>query len=389
MASEAVIGILLLLFTTVSLFSGLVTVSLIRASKRWNGYLLLVFCMSLSQILFDLSYYVFSVLYTQPGNKGLAVLYVMANVVGGLCTSLWANVIAGITCYVVWAMRPFNIHGHFPLLLLATTLPALGFCAAQVYLILGSPADAASMSRSLSWAYYWTRLASIALNFLLCALCAAAAGGLGGVGGCCCSPRVCADLLCGCCRLGSSKEGQAWRDRVASLEARAQADPQAAAQASIRTVAQTMLLYPLVQTVTRVGAAWYESAYGFSAPAPDQLSSLGAAQAAAAVAYAVLTPSAGTGYFLVYLAMQPASRERLQGWLRNAARRALGLSAVTDGAEGEGLDEGLLAESEREPGGSSALVRGRAWRPPPVGGAGEGSGLPSSSTGSLASVLIQ
>lgn len=392
MASEAVIGILLLLFTTISLLCGLLTVSLIRASKRWNGYLLLVFCMSISQILFDVSYYVFSVLYTQPGNRPLAVLYVVANVLGGLCTSLWANIIAGITCYVVWAMRPFNIHAHFPLLVLATTLPALAFCAAQVYLILGRPEDALAMSRSLSWAYYWTRLASIAFNFLLCALCAGAAGGLGG----CCSLRACEEMLyactCLCCR-PRGKESLAWRDRAASLEAQAQGGAQATAQASIRTVAQTMLLYPLVQTVTRVGAAWYESAYGFSAPAPDQLSSLGAGQAAAAVAYAVLTPSAGTGYFLVYLAMQPASRERLQGWLRNAVRWALGLPAAGDAGDGEGLDEGLLADNDREAGLGSSVGASRGWRPPPVGGGG-GRGIgdggnPSSSTGSLASVLIQ
>ena len=117
-------------------------------------------------------------------------------------------------------------------------------------------------------------------------------------------------------------------------------------QNAIRTLSQQMLLYPCAQTLTRAGAAWYESKYGFRAPSLTDFASMTTEQSTAACLYAILTPAAGAAYFAVYLFMQPAALQRLKTWLRGV-RVAVG-SVARDEMRAELLADDGVADDDHD-----------------------------------------
>eukprot|EP01034_Spumella_vulgaris_P039812 gene39812-49200_t len=73
----------------------------------------------------------------------------------------------------------------------------------------------------------------------------------------------------------------------------------------VRVLASRIKYYPIVQIVSRAGAAWYEFAYGFDT---DSYSSdMSTTQTIALYFYGMCVPTAGIGYFLVFLIVQPAA----------------------------------------------------------------------------------
>lgn len=311
MVQAVAVAVLLLVSTTVSLVCSVLTVALIRSSKRWNGYVLIVYWMSLCQATFDISYYLLAMIYTtnsQGVAQWLIPLYLLTNIVGGLSTALWTCVIATITAFVVFTMQSFNIYKNFTVLCLLTTVPPLAIAIGQIALAFSPQGTNGKADVELMWGYYWLRIACIAYNFVVCCLCIAVSSGAWRCGG-------------GRWALGAADEqtqvqeehpGRSINRRSSPLSA---TTPVAGKQSAIRTLSQQMLLYPLAQTVTRFGAAWYELVYGFSAPSLNDFSNMPPAQSVAACFWAVLSPAAGTAYFAVYLVMQPVARKKLASWI--------------------------------------------------------------------------
>jgi hypothetical protein len=64
-----------------------------------------------------------------------------------------------------------------------------------------------------------------------------------------------------------------------------------------------LIYYCIVQTVTRIGASWYQLQYGFGHTFNDENAS--AVKKAAYLSEYILTPSAGMGYLMVFLYLQP------------------------------------------------------------------------------------
>ena len=372
MVRAVAVAVLLLVSTTVSLVCSVLTVALIRSSKRWNGYVLIVYWMSLCQATFDVSYYLLAMIYTtnsQGVTQWLIPLYLLTNIVGGLSTALWTMVIATITGFVVFTMRSFNIYKNFTALCLLTTVPPLAIAIGQIALAFSPQGTNGKADVELMWGYYWLRIACIAYNFVVCCLCIAVSSGWQRCGG-------------GRWGLGAEDQTQVHEAHIGSTSnsnsnssSLLSATPAAGKQNAIRTLSQQMLLYPLAQTVTRFGAAWYELVYGFSAPSLNDFSNMPPAQSVAACFWAVLSPSAGIAYFAVYLVMQPVARKKLVSWIDSL--RCWGSCSGDDGGAdifvgGGGRDdirEELLAShpddhtvaDEEQSGGGGRLSSGILW----------------------------
>jgi hypothetical protein len=87
----------------------------------------------------------------------------------------------------------------------------------------------------------------------------------------------------------------------------------------VRVLASRIKYYPIVQIVSRAGAAWYELAYGFDT---DSYSAdLSLTQTISLYFYGICVPTAGIGYFLVFLIVQPAAYEHLMKAFRHVYRR--------------------------------------------------------------------
>eukprot|EP01034_Spumella_vulgaris_P024063 gene24062-30362_t len=83
--------------------------------------------------------------------------------------------------------------------------------------------------------------------------------------------------------------------------------PSSVVERAIRTLAMRLMYYPIVQTISRAGCAWYEGQYSFNLD-PTNPST---AQFIAQIAVAVLTPTASFGYLAIFLLMQPNAYECL------------------------------------------------------------------------------
>ncbi len=79
----------------------------------------------------------------------------------------------------------------------------------------------------------------------------------------------------------------------------------------IFVLAMRLQYYCIVQTVSRIGASWYQFTYGFDYD-PSTASTL---QSIAFITQSALTPSAGFGYLIVFLLIQPQAWVTLKDML--------------------------------------------------------------------------
>ena len=122
----------LLLISTISLLCILLNLHLIYSAHRWNGYVLVLFIMSLCQVVFDMSFYVLLLAYIYQDVTWLAKTYIFLNYLGGLSTSLWSNIISAIALYVVLTLKAFNIYKNLRVFALVAMLPPLVFAISRV-----------------------------------------------------------------------------------------------------------------------------------------------------------------------------------------------------------------------------------------------------------------
>lgn len=76
----------------------------------------------------------------------------------------------------------------------------------------------------------------------------------------------------------------------------------------VYVLAMRLQYYVVVQSVTRIGASWYQLQFGYDAYDSQHASSV---ETVAVFTEAILTPSAGLGYLLVFLHIQPDARKKL------------------------------------------------------------------------------
>ncbi len=186
----------------------------------------------------------------------------------GTATSLWTNIISFILYSIVQNLHSFDVYGYFKIFFFSIMIPSIALAILDVVYY-----DNAPIYNVLKNFYYWLRIASIVFNIIVHGM-----------------------ISFKLSRMGFSEETK-------------RQDP-------VRVLASRLKYYPIVQVVTRVGAAWYEAAYGFDTQTFDD--KMGVKQQVSLYFYAICVPSAGLGYFLVFLWVQPRAlallKRRLKEW---------------------------------------------------------------------------
>lgn len=96
---------LCLFIALLSTICSIITLYLLKQMKKWNGYLQLVLNLTISQGIYDLSYFLLPFFY----NSYCRVIFEFISTYGGISSTLWCNVIVFITCQIVISLRSVNI----------------------------------------------------------------------------------------------------------------------------------------------------------------------------------------------------------------------------------------------------------------------------------------
>lgn len=231
--------------------------------RKWNGYLAIITCMCCCQIVYDISFALHI-----SANDGSAAIGVLNGFqfFGGMSVSIWTNILAVIILRVVMWMKSTDILQNFYYLNLIALVPATVLGIAVLVLQESGTKYQAHIVEEM---YYWSRLVSILINFVAHAII----------------------------------ELRAFR--TSARRTKFTRTPQ---EMAIKVLAQRMIYYPLMQTISRLGASIYEARYGFG-PYTGNSSTT---RFAMACCYAGLSPATGIGYLCIFLMMQPYAMEQLR-----------------------------------------------------------------------------
>ncbi len=232
-----------------------------------NGHILLIWTMSWFQLLYDVSFFNAVI---RVGNDPIYFVANVAQEIGGISGSLTSNFIAMISLYVVKNTKSIDVYKYYLYILAVVLFPSL------VDVILYSMSQFPQYKNldyvSRMGLYYFARLASIAINFIL-------------------SFQTAMQIS----RI-SNKTGTGQRT---------------VHEKAIRTLSMRLIYYPVVQAISRSGCAWYEWKYGFDFDPKSADENRFIAQCF----MALLTPSASIGYMVIFLLMQPHAYECLKATL--------------------------------------------------------------------------
>lgn len=262
--AEYIAGSIILLMTTASLIGSLLTIFLIRDLQRWNGYMLLVYNLSISAAVYDFSFYFLFGF----RSVGCFSVYKLLAIFSGSAVTLWTNVMSLVLCYTVCTLTSVNIQASIRSIgcTIHCLAAAMAIAVVAVYLV---DHDDESMNKI----YYWLRVASIALNIVIYLVLFAVL-----------NPYI------------RCHRGLAECDETLLL---------------LSQLTSRLAYYPIVQVITRVGASWWEYQYGFQPDAFDSTGAFPLDKQIALYLYAISAASAGLGYFLVFITVQPLARARM------------------------------------------------------------------------------
>ena len=252
-------------FAILSILCGLMTLYVIRVMGRWNGFLLLISNLTLCQIVYDISILLDPVQSISTADFDLVVLLRSASGVAG---SIFSSEIICIVLYVIKNLQVFAIDKYFYALFCAAVIPGLAVGLVEVV-------DHQSML------YYWIRIALIIINIALYI--------------------VMLLLVANRDRLTSSAHSHSKSGVLGLFTIRpCKSDP-------VKLLALRLKYYPIVQIMCRVGVAWYEGITGTTGY--DNLYPEGSPLSTkiAFYLYSITQPSAGIGYFVVFLCVSPGS----------------------------------------------------------------------------------
>lgn len=242
----------------------------IRAKSRWNPQQILVTSMTIAQLLYSISLIVLSrcsgckylLYYNCSCAWGQSLL-----VFSGISQTLFINCLIGIICFVVSTghslkLRKYLVRLHLGVLI-AAAIPTF-------LLLLGEHDDQQRplVTNSLLF-YYIVRVASIAANIIALVF-----------------------LWLQLSRLGFVHRKQH----------------------PVSVLCRRIVWYPVVQTITRSGAVWFDFLY-FTAHHPDQYVHH-TDYVVWSFLYSILNPLAGVLFFLVFLSLQPFAYEAFLRRLR-------------------------------------------------------------------------
>lgn len=100
---------LMVIFSSISILCSLTAIWLILFLNKKNGYVLLIFSLCLSEIIYNSGF----ILSFYNHNLLCHVRYSLF-FIGGLAVSMWINIISGVVLYMLYALRTLDIYSYYP-----------------------------------------------------------------------------------------------------------------------------------------------------------------------------------------------------------------------------------------------------------------------------------
>lgn len=154
---EVVSAVLLGILATVSLVATLITLYLIYDMNRWNGYMLLIFNLTLFQALYDVSFYFLMAF----RNSACFQIFTFLATFSGLSVSLWTNIISCVLFYIVMRMRSFHIKFYIKYFFAAIVI--ISGVIASLCVVFSTNHQDVKLFR-IQHDYYFFRILSIIVN---------------------------------------------------------------------------------------------------------------------------------------------------------------------------------------------------------------------------------
>jgi hypothetical protein len=257
---------------SIGMMCSLLTLWIIYRRNHWNGYIHLIVMLTFSQLMYDMS----AVMVIFPGHFA-EYSYVAIRSMSGLWATFLTNILSFIIVHTVWTLQPIPITSYLttiriwifgPNTLLGILVPMTLYSSSETSFLV------------VSQIYYWARILSILFN------------------------------------IGS------YFTLVYKLNSVLKSTPQSNIQRNIyrngnplTSLVKRFKYYPIVQVLTRICVAYYEEIYGHDY---DYHNSFTLKKKISTLLYLITLPSAGLGFFLVFLVVSPGAIKLLQedwNWL--------------------------------------------------------------------------
>lgn len=251
--------LILLIISLISLFCSSTTLWLIYQIKKYTGYHQIIYHLTLCQIIYDISCVMVSF-----GESNInKVIYIGFRTFGGIATSLWTNLVSYVVFYTIYNCKVFDISMNFKLLVSIVLLPSIPLMIFTSLSFVNNTSDDTNFIEILNLSYAIIRIISISINIFIYIYL-------------------------------SYYFYQ--RDRGVAKED--------VNKDSVRNLVNQIKYYPIIQVVSRIMVFWYEFYYNHNYKYNSNYSLL---QKISLILYVISLPSAGIGYFLIFINVSPGA----------------------------------------------------------------------------------
>jgi hypothetical protein len=215
--------------------------------------------MSWYQLIYDMTLFNSAI---DVGNYPILYISYLGQFSGGIGSSIMSNWIAFILFYVVIYEKSFDIIRNYSFILLSSVI--ISIPTVIVYSIGALPEGSNPLYVDIagSYLYFYTRVISIALNFIMIGFIV-----------------------------------------YKNYQVRSKSSTKTPAEIAINTLCRRVMYYPILQTISRSGYAWYESQYGFDFRVSE--AEHNQSRYAALMFTAIITPTVSVGYLILFLTIEP------------------------------------------------------------------------------------
>lgn len=237
--------------TFASVICSIFLIHLIVAMGKWNGFTRIILWMTICQIVYDTSF-VFGIYSAaeETGYKSMHLVAIFLSTFGGISVTLFTNVLMAVVFRMVYTRKAVKIMENFRIHLVLVMSVSI---ALAVYSTVAFGSGDYKLSGDL---YNYVRLSSIVANFSIYA--------------------IVTKLL--------------WTPTYKPL----------------LVLSSRLKFYPICQVVTRLWPTIYEFIHGYN----DDVPPTGFWSSFAFYLYCLFLPSAGIGYYVVFLVMQPQAYDK-------------------------------------------------------------------------------
>ena len=223
------------------------------------GYIKLILAMSWYQLIYDMTLFNSAI---DVGNYPILYISYLGQFIGGIGSSIMSNWISFILFYVVIFEKSFDIMRNYSFILLSSVIVSIP--TVIVYSIGALPEGANTFYVDIAglYLYFYARVITIALNF----------------------------IMIGCIV-------------YKNYRVRSKSTTKTPAEIAINTLCRRIMYYPILQTISRSGYAWYESQYGFDFSVTE--AEHNQSRYAALMFTAIITPTVSVGYLILFLTIEP------------------------------------------------------------------------------------